>query len=384
MTTTDAPVLIEERPAGGGYTVAFACLNAERALNSLSQAMIAILQPKLAEWARRDDVAAVVLHGAGEKAFCAGGDVIGIHAALRAADGAPSADAEAFFAAEYRLDHSVHRFPKPVLCWGHGIVMGGGLGLMAGASHRVVTEASRIAMPEVTIGLFPDVGASWFLGRMPGGIGRFLGMTTTPMRAGDALWLNMADFRLDGDDREAVFEALTALRWSGERAADDARLSQLLRRFEDGDTAATERRESPLFERQATIAGLDDAADAAAFVQGLQAAANQDAFFEHGVRAIAGASPTSLAVVHRQLAGDPRAAIETVLQRDYAMAVACSRRPDLAEGIRALLVDKDKQPAWSPARLADVRAADVDAHFRLPDDYGGPHPLADLSADGPG
>ena len=89
-------------------------------------------------------------------------------------------------------------------------------------------------------------------------------------------------------------------------------------------------------------------------------------------------------MVHRQLAGDPRAAIETVLQRDYAMAVACSRRPDLAEGIRALLVDKDKQPAWSPARLADVRAADVDAHFRLPDDYGGPHPLADLSADGPG
>lgn len=384
MTAADVPVIIEERPAGGGRRVAFACLNAERALNSLSQAMIATLRPKLAEWADRDDIAAVVLYGAGEKAFCAGGDVIGIHAALQAADGAPSADAEGFFAAEYRLDHSVHRFPKPLLCWGHGIVMGGGLGLMAGASHRVVTEASRIAMPEVTIGLFPDVGASWFLGRMPGGTGRFLGMTTTPMRAGDALWLNMADYRLDAAEREAVFEALTTLPWSGERAADDARMAQLLRGFENGETAAAERRESPLFARQADIASLDDAPDAAGFIERLQAAAHEDAFFEHGVKAVAGASPTSLAVVYRQLARDPRLSIEAVLQRDYAMAVACTRRPDFAEGIRALLVDKDKQPAWSPARLADVRAGDVDAHFHLPGDHGDPHPLADLSADGPG
>lgn len=384
MSAEEPPVVIDERPAGGGKRVAFARLNAERALNSLSKAMIEMLQPKLAEWAGRDDIAAVVLSGAGEKAFCAGGDVIGLYRAMREADGAPSPTAEAFFAAEYRLDHAVHRFPKPLLCWGHGIVMGGGLGLMAGASHRVVTEASRIAMPEVTIGLFPDVGADWFLGRMPGGIGRFLGMTTTPLKAGDALWLNMGDVLLESADRDAVFDAVTEIEWTGERALDDARLAQTLRGFENRHGAETARRESALFAHQDAIARIDDAATVAEFIDRLNAAAENDAFFEHGAKAIASASPLSLAVVHRQLAGDPKVSIEQVLQRNYAIAVACTRRADFAEGIRALLVDKDKKPAWTPATLAEVLDTDVAAHFALPDDHDGPHPLADLSVVGPG
>ncbi|GAB3674065.1 enoyl-CoA hydratase/isomerase family protein [Salinisphaera aquimarina] len=378
MAKDDDAIIFEERAAGGGRVVAFARLNAERALNSLSKAMIDALQPRLEAWAQRDDVACVVLFGSGDKAFCAGGDVIGLYQAMRAADGAPSAEAEGFFAAEYRLDHTIHRFPKPVLCWGHGIVMGGGLGIMAGASHRVVTEASRIAMPEVTIGLFPDVGASWFLGRMPARIGLFLGLTTTPMKAGDALWLNMGDYLLESAMRDAVFDALTEIDWQATRADNDSLLADALRRFEDTDSAASLCEQSALFARQRAIAALTDAPDVQTFIDRLQAAADTDEFFAHGAKAIANASPLSLAVVHRQLARDPRLSIEQVLQQDYASAVACTRRPDLAEGIRALLVDKDKQPSWTPARLAEVTDAQVSAHFALPADYEGRHPLADL------
>src|SRR5699024_3623962 len=144
--------------------------------------------PQLTQWATRDDVVCVVIHGTDERAFCAGGDIINLYHAMRAADGAPSAQAEGFFASEYRLDYTIHTFPKPLLCWGTGAVMGGGLGIMAGASHRVVTENTTIAMPEVGIGLFPDVAAGWFLNRMPGRMGLFLALTGSPMNATDA-WL---------------------------------------------------------------------------------------------------------------------------------------------------------------------------------------------------
>lgn len=380
-TAERAPVIFDERQAPGGRRVAFACLNAEKSLNSLSKIMIEALQPKLEEWAQRDDIACVVLHGAGEKAFCAGGDVIGLYTAMQEADGAPSPTAEGFFAAEYRLDHTIHRFPKPVLCWGHGIVMGGGLGLMAGASHRVVTAASRIAMPEVTIGLFPDVGASGFLGRMPSGIGRFVGLTTTPLKAGDALWLNMGDYLLEASDRDALFDALVDIDWTGDRGFDDALLADVLLGFEDRSAVQAAVNESALLARQTTIARIAAAPDVYTFIARLNNAADTDDFFGHGARAVAGASPLSLAVVHRQLARDPKASIEQVLQTDYAMAVACTRRPDLAEGIRALLVDKDKNPAWTPATLADVDPSAVAAHFELPEDYQGRHPLADLTSE---
>lgn len=371
---TVEPVVFEERAAGGGRCVAFARLNAERTLNSLSQAMVDALQPQLDAWARRDDVVCVVLHGSGDRAFCAGGDVVALCKAIRAGSGAV---AERFFAAEYRLDHQIHRYPKPVLVWGHGTVMGGGLGLMAGASHRIVTPRSKIAMPEVTIGLFPDVGASWFLGRMPRRIGLFLGLTTTPMTPGDALWLGLADYYLESDQRDAVFDALTRLDWQGEREADDSILADALRALESPAAAEQACHDSPIFARQRTIAWLGEAPGVAAYEARLNKAAAQDDWFAHGAKAMAAGSPTSRALIHRQLARDPRLSIEQVFRQDLAMGVACTRGTDFAEGVRALLVDKDRRPAWQPARLADVDPAAIEACFSLPDDYER-HPLADL------
>ena len=159
--------------------------------------------------------------------------------------------------------------------------------------------------------------------------------------------------------------------------ADDAVLARALRDFEDGAASDKARHESALFARQHSIARLTDAATVAEFHERLARQAETDDWFAHGARAIAGASPLSLAVVHRQLSDDPKLSIEQVFKRELAMAIACTRRPDFAEGIRALLVDKDKNPQWTPTTLDAVTSEQIAAHFTLPDDYA-QHPLADL------
>lgn len=371
----DAPVIFSEQTTDSGHVVAYARLNAPKALNSLSQAMIDQLMPKLAEWAERDEVVCVVLHGSGEKAFCAGGDIINLYHAMRVADGAPSVDAEGFFAAEYRLDYTVHTFPKPVLCWGTGAVMGGGLGIMAGASHRVATENTKIAMPEVGIGLFPDVGASWFLNRMPGRVGLFLALTGSPVNATDAWLVGLADAYVGSDQREAVFAALAGMAWQGQVHEDDSLLSQLLRDFE---RKAPDRPESRVLAHRDTIARVTDAADVSSARAELAAAESDDPWLQHAGKTMASASPTSMAVAFEQWHGGGQLSLAQAFQREFAMAVQFTRHPDFAEGIRALLIDKDKQPAWLPGQLAEVSDAHIRQHFRLPDDYS-THPLADFS-----
>ncbi|HLQ85398.1 MAG TPA: enoyl-CoA hydratase/isomerase family protein [Salinisphaeraceae bacterium] len=378
MTSNDGSIdsiQFSEQQTTSGHVVAYVLLNAPKALNALSKAMIDRLIPKLAEWRVREDVVCVVLHGAGEKAFCAGGDIIGLYNAMRAAAGAPSPDAEAFFAAEYRLDYTIHNYPKPILCWGTGAVMGGGLGILAGASHRVVTENTTIAMPEVGIGLFPDVAAGWFLNRMPGRVGLFLALTGSPIHATDAWLVGLADARIEAAQREAVFAALADVRWQGDTRIDASLLSGLLRGFESGTedwTAAN------VLAHRDVIARVTDASDVASVQAALAQEDSDDKWLQRAAKTMASASPTSMVIAFEQWHIGAHLSLAQTFQREFAIAVQCTRHPDFAEGIRALLVDKDKQPAWSPARLEDVTMEHIAEHFRLPADYH-EHPLADLA-----
>src|SRR5581483_11717820 len=228
----DEPVLFDTLRTASGHAFGRATLNAPAALNALSLPMIDRLDPQLAAWGRDPDIAGVVLDAVGDRAFCAGGDVVALYHAIRAAspDHLP-AECSDFFEREYRLDYRIHTFPKPILCWGHGIVMGGGIGLMAGASHRVATLQTRLAMPEIGIGLYPDVGGSWFLPRMPGRCGLFLALTGAPLNASDARFAGLADIVLPHERLADVLNAISAERWQGEPEADGARLSHLLDRF---------------------------------------------------------------------------------------------------------------------------------------------------------
>eukprot|EP01032_Pedospumella_encystans_P027780 gene27781-31381_t len=238
------PVLAETLAADNGSLIGVLTLSAEKTLNALSLPMVELLSAQLAAWAYDERIAMVLLQGAGDKAFCAGGDLHNLYSTMMAHRASRQAGevlgngyANEFFAREYTLDYRIHTYPKPILCWGHGIVMGGGIGLMAGASHRVATEKTRLAMPETGIGLFPDVGGSWFLSRMPGGTGRFLALTGASINAADARYVGLADRVLAHADKPQVLAALLRQPWSDDCAGNHALLGAVLRAAEEGGGA---------------------------------------------------------------------------------------------------------------------------------------------------
>ncbi|RQM67370.1 enoyl-CoA hydratase/isomerase family protein, partial [Aeromonas hydrophila] len=208
-------VRIETHPTADGRHIGMLTLDSPASLNALSLEMIQLLQAALTRWEQDPAIVCVLLQGAGEKAFCAGGDIRSFYYRKQeTSESALFGYARDFFEQEYRLDHHIHRYSKPLICVADGICMGGGIGLFAGAGFRVVTEKSLFAMPEVTIGLYPDVGASWFLSRMPGRLGLWLGLTGARFNGADAIGLGLADHAMASRERAELPARLAALNWS--------------------------------------------------------------------------------------------------------------------------------------------------------------------------
>ncbi|WP_220476900.1 enoyl-CoA hydratase/isomerase family protein [Massilia cavernae] len=365
--TLAAPVRLEERAAGGGMRVAVATLDAPKSLHALTLDMIRLLDGALQRWALDPAVACVVLQSSTDKAFCAGGDVRGLRDAILAEPGVvPNPAAQAFFSEEYRLDHRIHTYPKPVLVWGGGIVMGGGLGLMAGASHRVATETTRIAMPEISIGLFPDVGGSWFLPRMPGRAGIFLGLTGAPLNAGDALFTGLADYFILQQDRSSVVDALCEADWQD---VADPRLSmdRVLRSFAAPAAALPESEVRSHFDEIQSLTASRALDEVVAAIRGY----NGDApWLQRAARTLAGGSPLSAALAWDLQRRARHLGLADVFRLELTVALRCCAHPDFSEGVRALLVDKDNAPRWQPLAPGAV------AQCFVPPWSG--HPLADL------
>lgn len=370
----DPPVLFRTVVTASGHRFGHASLNAPASLNALTLTMVDLLHSQLSAWADDPQVAGVVLDGSSEKAFCAGGDVVGLYRAMRAAGhGKVPHEAAEFFEREYRLDHTLHRFPKPLLVWGHGIVMGGGIGLMAGASHRVVTPRSRLAMPEITLGLYPDVGGSWFLSRLPGRTGLFLALTGAPLNAADALWAGLADRAARAEDHGALLEAIAHARWDGERSADAERLDDLLRALPSADLAPSQL--APHRDRiDALIGPHDTLATMAPRLRSL--ACEGDAWLSTAGSTFQKGSPTSAALAIALQRRLRQASLAEVFRMEYQASVGCCVFPDFAEGVRALLIDKDKTPRWQGAAQDEGGDAQLDA--LLAPRFAGAHPLADL------
>lgn len=361
-------VLLEERATADGRVLAIATLNSERSLNSLSLDTITILLPAMQRWAEDERVVAVFLQGAGEKAFCAGGDVRRICLAVRE-NGIDDPYAQTFFTEEYKLDYLIHVFPKPVIVWGQGIVMGGGIGLMSGASHRIVTETSRLAMPEISIGLYPDVGGSYFLARVKNRLGLFIGMTGAHLNAADALYIRLADHAIPSARREAVLERLCAEKWVTDAETCSLQVSTVLAREHRPELKPSEisAREKLLSAR----AGSDDLAELYA---ALTAPAPDDAWLDRTATSLAKGSPTSAALIYRQWQRGGRMELADVFREELVLSTQCARHPDFIEGVRALLVDKDNTPQWQPATLAEVSEEWLAGHYVAP--WQGQHPLA--------
>ncbi len=370
---SDAAVLFETIPAANGKKIAIAILNAEKSLNSLSMAMIDLLQPQLTQWENDASIACVVLRGQGDKAFCAGGDVVQLYNSACANDGV----AAAFFEREYRLDYHIHTYTKPFILWGNGIVMGGGLGLMNGASHRVVTATSRIAMPEITIGLYPDVGGTWFLNRIPAKTGLFLALTGASINAADALFLGMADRFVAHEKYADVIAALAATSWASDVAQRSGQVSHVLRDFEIETKAQTQLPVSVVREHYDVIQQLCDGDDIAAVVANILAWSGEDKWLQKAVKTLANGCPTSIYLIAEQLKRGKYLSLREAFQMELILSINCVRFPSFREGVRALLVEKDHAPKFEPAQLSAVTAEFVEAHFTAP--WGNAtHPLANL------
>lgn len=353
------PLKVQEFPCRKGR-LGLMTLNAPGSLNALSHAMITEVLDTLERWALDDRICLVVLQGAGERAFCAGGNILELYRSLTGA-GDPEAPSR-FFTTEYRLDYFMHRYPKPLVCMAHGAVMGGGLGLLSASRYRLVTPDATLAMPEISIGLFPDAGASWFLNRLPGRLGLFMGLTGARLNSADAIRIGLADLVLAREDREGLLTKLQEQDWSGEPEADDSHLLQLLEQAQTGDYRTLpqghlERHEQDI----ARLAAGDELPD---IVDRLLGADISSDWWQACMTNLKGGCPVSAWLVWRQLKEARQMSLKDAFRMELAMALECTRRPDLAEGIRARLVDRDQKPAWSFPDLRSVPRELVDAHFQ--------------------
>lgn len=316
-------------------------LNRPRAINALDLPMVRSLRDQLEAWAADDAVAAVVLDGAGERGLCAGGDVRTLREAVLVGE---YAEAEGFWAEEYALNALISDYPKPYVAWMDGIVMGGGVGVSAHGSVRLVTERTQIAMPETIIGFFPDVGGLWFLAHAPGELGTHAALTGATLGGADAVVLGMADAVVPSTSKDAV---LTALR--EDPAQDVAQLA--------AGSAAPSWLEAQRTWIDACYAGDD----AAAILRRLRARPEPEA--REAADTLAQRSPHSVAVTLEALRRAAGMTVEQVLDQDRALGAAFARHPDFAEGIRAQLVDKDRQPRWTHPGLEQVPRSEVLAAF---------------------
>ena len=365
-------VVFERLQTASGHVFGRASLASPASLNALTQRMVDRLGEQLASWAADPEVVGVVLDSTSDKAFCAGGDVVALYHSMRSAHGGVPHAAATFFEHEYRLNHRIHTYPKPLLCWGHGILMGGGVGLFVGASHRVVTPRTRFAMPEITIGLYPEVGGSWVLARLRARTGLFLALTGASLNAADLRHAGLADYVLGHEDRDAAYRSIADARWSGDRDLDRGALSHLL----DGLTPPAMAASNLLVHGEAIdrAMGNDTLADVATRLAALTG--HEDPWLASAATAFVRGSPTSAALGFEMQRRARHGSLADGFRLEYQASVGCTMAHDFAEGVRALLVDKDKSPRWSPATLADVSPADIDAHLRTR--FDGPHPLADL------
>ena len=375
QTTTHAPahsdILTEVR---GG--VGFITLNRPKALNALSLSMVRDLTAALTAWQGDAAVVAVAIRGSNKVGrpgtpeslfggFCAGGDIRFFHQAALAGD----SDLDAFFTEEYRLNHLIHNYPKPYIAFMDGVVMGGGLGISVGARVRIVTEHTKMAMPETNIGLFPDVGGGYFLSRCPGSAGEYLALTGAVIGAGEALAYGLADIERPAASLPGLWQQL------GDQAFADVSAAELwIATHLIADGARPERADGRFdaYFSQARVKHIVDALEAA----------KDDDWAQKTAVVLRKRSPLMLHVTLEQIRRARSMSLADDLRMERDLVHHCFHlRPGAAsetvEGIRALAVDKDYTPKWNPARIEDVKPQMVQAFFASPWATDA-HPLRDL------
>lgn len=394
----EAPVLFSTEPTDCGHLIGIMTLNTPKSLNALSVEMCQLLSQQLEQWESDAQVVALLLKGAGDKAFCAGGDIRKLYDSMSVNALLPNPYATEFFGNEYSLYGQMHFYSKPLILWGDGIIMGGGMGLMAGCSHRLVTERTRFAMPEITIGLFPDASGSWFLQRMPAKTGLFLGLTGAMCNGSDALLANLAEYAVASSDYDAIMQRLKQSNWQS--LADSIDKSHNRHHNSAYSIVSRALAAQPVAELPASklaaywhpiqqLMNSGGLGDIDALLQSDEALVQLDTDFaadswtQRAVATYRQGCPVTAALTYALYHKVTDLSLEQVLYLETNVAVHCAANPDFKEGVRALLIDKDRNPQWSRS-LAECLSAEgqhyIQQHFVNP--YAkGEHPLGDWLSD---
>ncbi|TNE34915.1 MAG: enoyl-CoA hydratase/isomerase family protein [Alphaproteobacteria bacterium] len=326
--------------------IALVTLNRPKALNALTQEMCVALKAQLEDWDKDKNVAAVVIEGTGEKAFCAGGDIVRLYNEGRAKGDYPYQ----FYRDEYLVNAAIKHFSKPYIALIDGIVMGGGVGVSVHGSQRIATENTLFAMPETGIGLFPDVGGSYFLPRCPGKLGLYLGLTGARLKAADAVYAGIATAYVPASRLEDLKAALA------DGATDADAVSQIISDFrKDPGTA-------PLAEIMGEIDRFFEAESMLALLTGLEEAEGS-AFARDTAKLLRKKSPTALRLTFDQLSKGATLDFDDCMRMEFRMVNRVIQGLDFYEGTRATVIDKDQRPLWNPANLEAVGDAEIADYF---------------------
>lgn len=372
---SEPAVVFREISCADGKKIAHATLNAEKSLNSLSLEMVDLLAAEADQWERDDSIVCILLDGAGDKALAAGGDIRMLYESMVESGAGYNRYATEFFSREYRFNYRMHNFPKPIIVWGNGIVMGGGMGLLEGGALRVVTESTRIAMPEVTIGLLPDVGGTWFLNQARGNSGLFLALTGAQINATDALYANLADVFVPHGEKATVLDRLAATSWSDDADRNRDQIETLLKGLESQYRAMLPA--GQLEGHMDWIEHVTAGNSLEEIVAAITAYDGDDKWLSRAVATLKSGCPASVYLsyeLNRRGRGLP---LNECLKLELNGTVNCARLGVFREGVRALIIEKDNNPRFVPATLAELSDEMREQYITWPwPDR--PHPLADL------
>lgn len=344
-------------------TLGVITLDRPKAINSLNLEMCQQMADKIAEWSQNDEISCIFLHGSGDKGFCAGGDVKLVREAIVKSKSNEKSFSyvTGFFEQEYRNDFQLTQINKPIICWANGITMGGGMGLMQGCAYRIVTETSVMAMPEISIGLYPDVGSLYFLSKLPRGVGLFLALTGARFGPHDAIELELADFYIKSETKQKVLEELKSIEWNSDIGANHEAVQKIL--LKNKFPIRLRATIGSHIQMLSALANCQNVHECYSLIEGL---AKKSPWVAESFEFLKKGSPLSAAIIFEYFKRAKNLARRDVFIQDLYLSLNCSLNNDFPEGVRAVLVDKDQMPNWEYKELSSVPDSVVMKYFEKP------------------